>query len=37
MRQHAQDYSAKAENVNIFRKYKVFFMSYAEDEIPWEF
>jgi len=37
MSNHATDYSAKAENVNIFRKYKVMFMSHAEDEIPWEF
>lgn len=37
MSTHAKNYSLKAENVNVFRKYKVMFMSHAEDEIPWEF
>ena len=37
MSQHAKDYRTPAEKVNVFRKWRVSFMSHAEDEIPWEF
>ena len=35
--QHAKDYRTDPEKVNVFRKWRVRFMSHAEDEIPWEF
>ena len=37
MSQHAKDYRTPPEQVNVFRKWRVAFMSHAEDEIPWEF
>jgi cytochrome c oxidase assembly protein subunit 11 len=33
----AVDYRNKEEEVNVFRKYNIQFMSHAEDNIPWEF
>lgn len=35
--QHAADYRTPAADVNVFRKWRISFMSHAEDEIPWEF
>jgi len=37
MSQHAKDYRTPEDQVNVFRKWRVCFMSHAEDEIPWEF
>lgn len=37
MKQHAQKYKFKEDEVNVYRKFRVSFMSHTQDEIPWEF
>lgn len=37
MSQSHKDYRFAANEVNVFKKFKVCFMANAEDEIPWEF
>lgn len=37
MRQHAQDYTFKEEEINVFRKFRVSFLSHTQEEIPWDF
>ena len=37
MRRHAVDYKIKEEQINVFKKFRVSFMSHTEDELPWEF
>jgi hypothetical protein len=37
MSQHAKDYSRKDEEVNVYRKFRVGFLSHTQDEIPWAF
>jgi cytochrome c oxidase assembly protein subunit 11 len=37
MSQHAKEYVFKDEEVNVYRKFKVSFLTHTQDEIPWEF
>ena len=37
MKQHAQNYHFKDDKVNVFKKYRVSFMSHTQDDLPWEF
>ena len=37
MSKHAAKYEQKDKDINVFRKFRVSFMSYTSDELPWEF
>lgn len=37
MKTHSKDYSLKDEDVDVYRKYRVGFLSQTQDEIPWAF
>lgn len=37
MKTHAQDYRRKDEEINVYRKFRVGFLSHTQDEIPWSF
>lgn len=37
MSTHYKEYKFKDDQINVYRKFRVSFMSHTEDEIPWEF
>ena len=37
MRTTHKDYQFKEEEINVFRKFRVSFVSHVQDEMPWEF
>lgn len=37
MSTHYKEYKFKDDEINVFRKFRISFMSHTEDEIPWEF
>jgi len=37
MSQHAKEYKFKDSEVNVYRKFRVSFLTHTQDEIPWEF
>lgn len=37
MTTHAKDYRRKDDEINVYRKFRLGFLSLTQDEIPWEF
>jgi cytochrome c oxidase assembly protein Cox11 len=37
MSTHAKDYKRQDNDINVYRKFRVGFLSHTQDEIPWEF